>query len=176
VTERAFILLNDERFSTIDRKVNILGSKVAGKRVIVTEDSIVRGDTTKVIIEKLRKAGAKKVYMFVTFPRIIGPCFYGIDMSTYGQLIGSKHSPEEIAKIIGADAVCYQSIDGLVRATGEKYDDLCMACITGKYPTPLAQTMADAMKAKFMSGYQETGRIYEPDESCLLSTASDKTN
>jgi amidophosphoribosyltransferase len=164
VTERAFILLNDERFSTIDRKVNILGSKVAGKRVIVTEDSIVRGDTTKVIIEKLRKAGAKKVYMFVTFPRIIGPCFYGIDMSTYGQLIGSKHSPEEIAKIIGADAVCYQSIDGLVRATGEKYDDLCMACITGKYPTPLAQTMADVMKAKFMNGYQETGRIYEPDE------------
>ena len=68
VTERAFILLNDERFSTIDRKVNILGSRVAGKRVIVTEDSIVRGDTTKVIIEKLRKAGAKKVYMFVTFP------------------------------------------------------------------------------------------------------------
>jgi hypothetical protein len=60
VTERAFILLNNERFSTIDRKVNILGSKVAGKRVIVTEDSIVRGDTTKVIIDKLRKAGAKK--------------------------------------------------------------------------------------------------------------------
>jgi hypothetical protein len=51
-----------------------------------------------------------------------------------------------------------------------------MACITGKYPTPLAQTMADVMKAKFMSGYQETGRIYEPDEACLLSTASDKTN
>ena len=90
VTERAFILLNNERYSTIDRKVNILGSKVAGKRVIVTEDSIVRGDTTKVIIEKLRRSGAKKVYMFVTFPRIIGPCFYGIDMSTYGQLIGSS--------------------------------------------------------------------------------------
>ena len=90
VTERAFILLNTERFSTIDKKINILGSKVAGKRVIITEDSIVRGDTTKVIIEKLRKVGAKKVYVFVTFPRIIGPCLYGIDMSTYGQLIGSR--------------------------------------------------------------------------------------
>ena len=174
VTERAFILLNDERFSTIDRKVNILGSKVAGKRVIITEDSIVRGDTTKVIIEKLRKAGAKKVYMFVTFPRIIGPCFYGIDMSSYGQLIGSRHSTEEIAKIIGADAVCYQSIDGLVRATGESHDDLCMACITGKYPTPLAQKMADEMKTRFFNGYTEKGRIYEPDEACLLS--SGKTN
>jgi amidophosphoribosyltransferase len=163
VTERAFILLNRERYNTIDRKVNILGPKVDGKRVIMTEDSIVRGDTTKVIIKKVRNAGAKKVYMFVTFPRIIGPCFYGIDMATYGQLIGSKHSAEEIAKIIGADAVCYQSIDALVRATGQTRDQLCLACITGKYPTPLAQKMADEMKQKFLNGYEEKGRIYEPD-------------
>jgi amidophosphoribosyltransferase len=165
VTERAFILLKNERFSTIDRKVNVLSSKVNGKRVIVTEDSIVRGDTTKVIIEKLRKSGAKKVYMFVTFPRIIGPCFYGIDMSTYGQLIGSKHNAEEIAKIIGADAVCYQSIEGLVHATGLTRDQLCLACVTGKYPTPLAQKMADEMKTKFLNGYEEKGRIYEIDEA-----------
>ncbi len=174
VTERAFILLNDERFSTIDRKVNILGSKVAGKRVIITEDSIVRGDTTKVIIEKLRRAGAKRVYMFVTFPRIIGPCFYGIDMSSYGQLIGSQHNPEEIAKIIGADAVCYQSIDGLVQATGDRHDDLCMACITGKYPTPLAQKMADEMRVRLLNGYTEKGRIYESSEPS--TPTSDKAN
>jgi amidophosphoribosyltransferase len=161
VTERAFILLNNERYSTIDRKVNILSSKVAGKRVIVTEDSIVRGDTTKVVIEKLRRSGAKKVYMFVTFPRIIGPCFYGIDMSTYGQLIGSKHNEEEIAKIIGADAVCYQSIENLVKASGCSADELCLGCITGKYPTPLAQKVADEMKQKFLHGFVEKGRIYE---------------
>ena len=165
VTERAFILLNRERCSTIDRKINILGSKVDGKRLIVTEDSIVRGDTTKVTIGKLRSAGAKRVYMFVTFPRIIGPCFYGIDMATYGQLIGSNHSAEEIAKIIGADAVCYQSIDGLVRATGQTRDQLCLACITGEYPTPLAQKMADEMKEKFLKGYEEKGRIYETCET-----------
>jgi amidophosphoribosyltransferase len=164
VTERAFILLNKDRFNTIDRKVNILASKVYGKRVILTEDSIVRGDTTKVIIEKMRKAGAKKVYMFVTFPRIIGPCFYGIDMSTYGQLIGSRHNPDDIAKIIGADAVCYQSTDGLVRATGQTHDELCLACITGKYPTPLAQRIADEMKQKFLNGYEERSRIYEQNE------------
>jgi amidophosphoribosyltransferase len=76
--------------------------------------------------------GAKKVYLFVTFPRIIGPCFYGIDMATYGQLIGAKHTPEEIAKIIGADAVCYQSIDGFVRATGFRKDELCLGCVTGE--------------------------------------------
>jgi amidophosphoribosyltransferase len=147
VTERAFILLSRDRCSTIDRKINILGPKVDGKRLIVTEDSIVRGDTTKVTIEKMRS--------------IIGPCFYGIDMATYGQLIGSNHSPEEIAKIIGADILCYQSIEGLVRATGQTRDQLCLACITGKYPTPLAQKMADEMKQKFLKGYREKGRIYE---------------
>ncbi|MCL5877020.1 MAG: amidophosphoribosyltransferase [Candidatus Bathyarchaeota archaeon] len=164
VTERAFILLNAERYSTIDKKINILGDKVKGKRVIITEDSIVRGDTTKVIIEKMREAGAKKVYVFVTFPRIIGPCFYGIDMSSYGQLIGSRHNPQEIAKIIGSDGVCYQSIENLIRATGKTENELCLACITGKYPTPCAQKIADAMKKRFEEGYEEKGRIYEIDE------------
>ena len=163
VTERAFILLNNERYSTIDRKVNILGSKVEGKRVIAVEDSIVRGDTTKIIIEKLRKSGARKVYMFVTFPRIIGPCLYGIDMATYGQLIGSRHNDEEIGKLIGADSVCYQSIENLVESTGCKRNELCLACTTGEYPTPLAQRMADEMKAKFLQGYTENNRIYETD-------------
>jgi amidophosphoribosyltransferase len=165
VTERAFLLLSRERQSTIDRKINILAPKISGKRIIVTEDSIVRGDTTKVIIEKMRKMGAKKVYLFVTFPRIIGPCFYGIDMATYGQLIGSKHSSEEIAEIIGADAVCYQSIEGLVKAIGFTKDQLCTACITGQYPTPLAQKMADIMKKRFQEGYVETERIYELEEA-----------
>jgi amidophosphoribosyltransferase len=164
VTERAFILLNVERFSTIDKKINILGSKVAGKRVIITEDSIVRGDTTKVIIDKLRKAGAKSVYVFVTFPRIIGPCFYGIDMSTYGQLVGSRQDAEGIAKIIGADGVCFQSIEALIAATGQTKDQLCLACINGEYPTPCAQKMADVMKQRFLNGYQETSRIYESEE------------
>ncbi len=173
ITERAFILLNNERFSTIDKKINILGSKVTGKSVIITEDSIVRGDTTKVIIDKLRKSGVKKVYVFVTFPRIIGPCFYGIDMSTYGQLVGSKNGPDEIAKIIGADGVCYQSIDKLVEATGQTKDELCLACITGKYPTPLAQKMSDEMKKRFIQGYEEKNRIYEAEET---RPNSNKTN
>ncbi|MGC8998033.1 MAG: amidophosphoribosyltransferase [Candidatus Bathyarchaeia archaeon] len=164
VTERAFILLNRERYATIDKKINILASKVNGKRVIVVDDSIVRGDTTRITIEKLRRMGAKKVYLFVTFPRIIGPCFYGIDMATYGQLIGAKHTPEEIAKIIGADAVCYQSIDGLVRATGFRREELCLGCLTGEYPTPLAQKIADEMKKRFLEGFEETGRLYEIPE------------
>jgi len=165
VTERAFILLNKERYATIDKKINILASKVKGKRIIVTEDSVVRGDTTKVVMEKLRKMGAKKVYLFVTFPRIIGPCFYGIDMATYGQLIGSKHSAEEIAEIINADAICYQSMESFVKATGFTRNQLCLACVTGKYPTPLAQKIADEMKKRFLEGYEEKGRLYEIEEA-----------
>ncbi len=161
VTERAFILLPEERHNTIDRKINILDHKMIGKTVVITEDSIVRGDTTRVVVKKLRRMGAKKVYLFITFPRIIGPCFYGVDMATYGELIGSRYSSEEIAKIIGADAVCYQSMEGFVKATGFSKDELCLGCITGEYPTPLAQKLADKMKERFEKGYAENGRIYE---------------
>jgi amidophosphoribosyltransferase len=86
-------------------------------------------------------------------------------MATYGQLIGSKHSPEEIAQIIDADAVCFQSLEGLVRATGFTEDQLCTACVTGRYPTPLAQKIADEMKKRFQEGYEETGRLYEMEEA-----------
>jgi amidophosphoribosyltransferase len=165
VTERAFLLLSKDRAFTIDKKINILASKVKGKRIIITEDSIVRGDTTKVIIQKLRQMGAEKVYVFVTFPRIIGPCLYGIDMATYGQLIGSKHNASQIAKIIGADAVCFQSLENLALATGFKEDELCTACVSGKYPTPLAQRIANEMKKRFQQGYEEKGRLYEIEDA-----------
>ena len=161
VTERAFILLPEERYTTIDRKINIIDHKIRGKNVAVVDDSIVRGDTTKVVVNKLRKMGAKKVYLFITFPRIIGPCFYGIDMATYGELIGSRYEPEEIAERVGADAVNYQSVNGFIKATGLSRDELCLGCVTGKYPTPLAQKMAGEMKEKFEKGHKETGRIYE---------------
>jgi len=161
VTERAFILLPEERYTTIDRKINVLAHKISGKSVIVVDDSIVRGDTTKVVVNKLRMMGAKKVYLFITFPRIIGPCFYGVDMATYGELIGARYGPDEIAEMVGADAVNYQSPGGFVRATGLRRDEMCLGCVTGKYPTPLAQKMADEMKDRFERGYKETGRIYE---------------
>ena len=115
------------------------------------------------IFRCLRKGrkGAKRVDLFITFPRIIGPCFYGIDMATYGELIGSKHKAEEIAEIIDADTVNYQSLEGFVKATGFTRDNQCLGCITGEYPTPLAQKMANAMKERFEQGYKELGRIYE---------------
>jgi amidophosphoribosyltransferase len=165
VTERAFISLDNERFSTIDKKINILGPKVAGKNVIICEDSIVRGDTTKVIIDKLRKSGVKKVFVFATYPRVIGPCFYGVDMSTYEQLVGAVNGPEEIAKIIGADGVCYLSLDKAVEAIGQPCDQLCLACVNGKYPTPLAQKLADTMKKKFFEEQKRTKCVCDSEEN-----------
>jgi amidophosphoribosyltransferase len=161
VTERAFILLPEERQATIDRKINVLARKIQGKKVLVTEDSIVRGDTTKVVVEKLRRLGATKVHLFITYPRIVGPCFYGIDMATYGELIGFSHTPDEIAAIIGADSVNYQSIEGYIKSTEMSENDVCMACVTGLYPTPLAQKMADEMRVNVKKGHKETGRVYE---------------
>lgn len=168
VTDRAFILLSNERFSTINRKINIVDHKLAGKNLIVIDDSIVRGDTTRVVVEKMRKLGARRINLFITFPRIRGPCFYGIDMATYGELIGSTHSPSEIAKMVGADSLHYQSIEGFVRATGMQRNDLCFGCITGEYPTPLAQRLAKWMRKRFEEGHKESGRIYEIDIENLL--------
>jgi amidophosphoribosyltransferase len=82
-------------------------------------------------------------------------------MATYGELIGSKYEPGEIAGMIGADSVNYQSLDSFTKATGLNKDELCRGCVTGCYPTPLAQKMADEMKEKFERGERETGRIYE---------------
>lgn len=161
VTDRAFMLLSQERYSTINRKINIIDHKFTGKNLIVIDDSIVRGDTTRVIVNKIRKLGAKKIHLFITFPRIIGPCFYGIDMATYGELIGSKRGPAEIAKEVGADSVSYQTIEDFVKATAMRKDQLCFGCVSGNYPTPLAQRLANWMRKRFESGHKETGRIYE---------------
>lgn len=161
VSERAFILLPQERYATIDKKINILAHKFNGKKLIVVDDSIVRGDTTRVVVEKIRKMGAKEIHMFITFPRIIGPCPYGIDMATYSELIGSTHNPEEIAKEIGADSVNYQSLEGFVKATGMSRDELCFGCVTGNYPTSLANRLAKKMREQFEKGYHEIGRLYE---------------
>ncbi|HML02314.1 MAG TPA: amidophosphoribosyltransferase [Candidatus Bathyarchaeia archaeon] len=161
VSERAFILLPQERYATVDKKINILDHKFKDKKIIVVDDSIVRGDTTRVVVEKLRKKGAKEIHMFITFPRIIGPCPYGIDMATYSELIGSTRDPEEIAKEIGADSVNYQSLEGFVKATGMTRDELCFGCTTGNYPTPLANKLAAKMREQFERGYKEIGRLYE---------------
>ena len=118
VTQRAFITDAEDRKSVIYRKVNILEPLIKGKSLAVVDDSIVRGDTTKGTVKRFREAGAKEIHLFITYPRIIGPCFYGIDMATYTQLIGARMTPEEIAKEVGADSVNYLDIETYVKCTG----------------------------------------------------------
>ncbi len=162
VTRRAFISGKDSRENVIDKKMNIVASLVKGKNLSVVEDSIVRGDTTRINVAKLRNAGAKSVNVFVTFPKISNPCLYGVDMSTYGELLGAKMSPEEISRWMNADSVNYQTVDGLVEAIGMPRESLCMACVTGRYPTVQAQKLADEIRAQFLDGVSEEGvRIYE---------------
>ncbi len=161
VTERAFIMLSRERRTVLNKKVSILEQRLKGKRVAIVDDSIVRGDTMREIIKRLRGAGAREIHVFVTFPKIIAPCLYGVDMATYGELIGSSHTSEEIGRFLGADTINYQSIDGLAKSIDLSQGQLCLACITGRYPTSTAQKIADRMKNLFENGVKEQSRIYE---------------
>jgi amidophosphoribosyltransferase len=110
---------------------------VAGKRLIVVDDSIVRGTTTKRIVELLRRAGAREVHVRISAPPIYHPCFYGIDTSVETELIASTHSEDEIRAFIGADSLGYLSIRGVLAALDLPYERFCFACFDGKYPEPV---------------------------------------
>ncbi len=118
-------------------KLNPLREVVAGKRLIVVDDSIVRGTTTKRIVELLRKAGAKEVHVRISAPPIYHPCFYGIDTSIETELIASTHTEPQIREFIGADSLGYLSIGGVLAALDLPYDRFCFACFDGRYPEPV---------------------------------------
>jgi len=144
---RTFIMPNQAmRDDAINVKLNPIKSVIKDKKVILVDDSIVRGTTSKKIVNLVKSAGPKKLDVWITCPPIISPCFYGIDISTHGELIAANNKVPEIEKIIGADKLCYQTIDGLVDSIGFDRCKLCMACLTGQYPTPMAQKIADKMK------------------------------
>ena len=156
---RAFIMTKRERGLIVSHKYNMLLDRVYDKRIALIDDSIVRGDTLRHIVSILKNAGAREVHVFSTFPKIISPCFYGIDMATFQELIGFNRSEEEIARILGADTVNYQTIKDFCEAVGTK--NLCLACVTGKYPTPYAQKIADIGRKKALAGEKVGGRLVE---------------
>jgi amidophosphoribosyltransferase len=161
MTQRAFIVDSMSREDLLARKMNVLTDRVEGRAIAVVDDSIVRGDTTRMNVRRLRAAGAKKVHLFITFPRITSPCFYGIDMSTYKELIGASLDPEGIAEELDADGVNYLSIEDYVESTGMHRDELCLGCITGEYPTLRAMRLSLEMRSRLDDGIEEGGRIYE---------------
>ena len=128
-------------------KLSVLREVVAGKRLIVVDDSIVRGTTTRQIVALLRKAGAAEVHLRISSPPIHHPCFYGIDTQVETELIASTHTVEEIREFLDADSLSYLSIEGVLAALDLPYDRFCFACFDGRYPVPVPY---DTARHKFV--------------------------
>jgi amidophosphoribosyltransferase len=120
-------------------KLNPLPDSIRGKRLVVVDDSIVRGTTQQQVVQVLREAGATEVHVRITSPPIEWPCFYGIDMSTRQELVASDLTVEEIRAFVGADSLGYLSLDGLVEAAGSPKESFCRACFDGEYPIPIPE-------------------------------------
>ncbi|MFD2445169.1 amidophosphoribosyltransferase [Bacillus sp. CGMCC 1.16607] len=132
----------------VKMKLSPVRGVVEGKRVIMVDDSIVRGTTSRRIVKMLKEAGATEVHVVISSPPIKNPCFYGIDTSTREELIASSHSVEDIRQLIGADSLTFLSVEGMVEAIGRKEEGetrgSCLACFTGKYPTDIYPEMMQA--------------------------------
>ncbi|HTV74401.1 MAG TPA: amidophosphoribosyltransferase [Candidatus Acidoferrales bacterium] len=126
----------------VQLKFNPVIENLRGQRVVVVDDSIVRGTTTPRIVKLVRDAGAREVHLRVTSPPIKHPCYLGVDMATYDELIAANHSVEEIRAKTGADSLGYLSLKGLIAASGRKREEMCLGCLTGEYPNVPA-AMAD---------------------------------
>jgi len=128
-------------------KLNPLKDVLAGKRVVIVDDSIVRGTTSRKLVKTIRDAGAVEVHMRVSSPPVTHPCFYGIDTDSQDQLIAATKSVEEIAGQIEADSLAYLSRDGMLKATQEDPNSFCTACFTGAYPIPVPELV---LRSKLM--------------------------
>ncbi len=127
----------EERSAAVRVKLNVVKEIVRGKRVIVVDDSIVRGTTTKLKMEQLRAAGATEIHLRISCPPIRNPCYFGVDFPDPGDLIATGRSIEQIAETIGVDSVGYVSLDGLHEVVGTPQvpgEDYCDACFSGTYP------------------------------------------
>jgi amidophosphoribosyltransferase len=142
----------------IRTKLNPIRQVIEGKRVVVIEDSIVRGNTTRQIVAMLRDAGAREVHMRVSSPPIKWPCFYGIDMPDQDDLIGSRLAVDEIAAHIKADSLAYLSLEGMLESTGIPSEDFCTACFSSRYPIPIP---SEELRNKHVLEQPETGRLGE---------------
>jgi amidophosphoribosyltransferase len=150
---RTFISPSDTlRQQGIRLKLNPLKHILAGKRVIVVDDSIVRGNTSRKLVALLRESGATEVHMRITSPPVRWPCFYGIDTDTQEQLIASSKSVEEVRDFIGADSLAYLSVEDMVSATGRRADEYCLACFTGEYPIEIPDAVKKGKMALEASG------------------------
>ena len=161
------------REDRVTNKYTVVEKVLRGKKVFLVDDSIVRGATVRQLVKYIKEVGgAKEVHLRITCPPIMGPCFYGIDMSTIGELLVpaytkqkipkngvSKEICKKIAKDLGADSLVYQSHEGLIRGISKPKKQLCMACLNGEYPTPCGKDMYKVALVNWKKG--KKGRTYE---------------
>ncbi len=135
---RTFIMPGqDMRETAVRLKLNTIKPNIEGKNVVLVDDSIVRGTTSRRIIDLMRKSGAKEIHMRVASPPIISPCYLGIDMATREELVAAHKAVKGVEAVINADSLGYISIEGLVSSIGLPQDDLCVGCLTGAYPVEI---------------------------------------
>ncbi|MGF7118985.1 amidophosphoribosyltransferase [Methanobacterium oryzae] len=141
---RTFIMpTQEERESSVRLKMNPVKSELKDKKIVLIDDSIVRGTTSKATVKALREAGAEEIHLRIGCPPIISPCYYGIAMATKRELIASNKEIEEIREYLGVDSLGYLSVDALVECIGIKRDELCLGCLTGEYPTSLPENIEE---------------------------------
>jgi amidophosphoribosyltransferase len=161
---RTFIMPDDDsRRRSVRHKLNAIRSVFEGKRVLLVDDSIVRGHTSRSIVEMVRRNGATKVYFASTAPPIRHPCVYGIDMQTRTEFIARDRTPEDVAALLGADRVIYQELDDLrtsVLAGNPALTSACAACFSGDYPTGdvTPEMLAEIEGERLRNGGQKGGR------------------
>ena len=142
---RTFIAPTPEaRVDGVRRKLNPLRESVEGRRLVVVDDSIVRGTTTRQMVRMLRDAGAREIHLRISSPPFRWPCFYGIDTPMRAELLAARMELEEIREHLGADSVAYLSLEGLEAAIGAEGDGFCSACLTGAYPTEIPEMSLEA--------------------------------
>jgi len=148
---RTFIMPTQPiRIEAVRLKLNPIKPEIRGKDVLLVDDSIVRGNTSREIISLIRSVGARRVYYALYSPPLRFPCVYGIDMQTRGEFIARDKSIEEIRKSINADALVYQTVKGLVKGVGAGSKSFCTACFTGTYPTQIPSTLMERIEADRM--------------------------
>lgn len=135
-----------QRENSLAVKMNAVRANIKGKRLIIIDDSIVRGTTMRKIVRMLREAGAKEVHVRVCSPKIVHPCHLGIDFQSYSQLIGANRTEEQISEIIGADSVRYLPVDLLMKSCKTCKLDFCLGCFTGETPYPVNDFETDKLK------------------------------
>ncbi len=135
------------RDAKVKIKFNPVREVLEGKSVVVVDDSLVRGTTSKELVQMIRGAGARAVHFRVASPPITGPCYYGIDTPTKSELIASSHDVADIRRHLGVDTLGYLSLDGMLRAAGGEPAEFCHACFSGQYPTPIPDDQAQTRHA-----------------------------